>query len=134
MKDRIDSKSVLVDTSVWIEFFRRDTPVSRALEDLMGAGRVVTTGIVIFEITQGVRSAKEKSRITALLSELDYVEMTKELWGSAGALARSLKGRGLNLPLSDILLSAIALKHNLSLFTVDSHFDTIEGLRRYSAG
>lgn len=123
---------VLVDTSVWIDFLRKDTAPGGALEGLIRTGRVVTTGIVIFELVQGVRSDKEKAMISGLLLGLDYVEMSHDLWGFAGTLSRSLKGRGLNLPLSDVLLAAIALKHELSLFTLDSHFDGIPGLKRHA--
>lgn len=131
MGDRGAEANVLVDTSVWIEFFRKDTATSRALETLIKAGRVVVPGIVVFESLQGVKAAKEKGKIMDLLSNLDYMEMSKDLWASAALLSRSLKERGLNLPLSDVLLAAIAHKHNLPLFTLDAHFDGIAEVKRY---
>lgn len=132
MKERADSTGVLVDTSVWSEFFRGDTPVAGTLVGLLEADRVVTTGVVIYEIAQGIRSTKEKLRITALLSDLTYIEMTRELWESAGATARSLRERGVTLPVSDILLAAIALKRDLTLLTLDTHFDSIPEVKRYN--
>lgn len=134
MGDRGAEGNVLVDTSVWIEFFRKDTATSRALEALIKAGRVVVPGIVVFELLQGVKPEKEKGRIMDLLSNLDYVEMSKDLWASAAVLSRSLKDKGLNLPLSDVLLAAIALKHNLPLFTLDAHFDSMAEVKRYEPG
>jgi len=123
---------VLVDTSVWIDFLRNETAASGALAELIRTGRVVTAGIVIFELVQGVKPDKDKAMLSDLLSGLDYVEMSQDLWGFAGTLSRSLKGRGLNLPLSDVLLAATALRHELSLFTLDRHFDGIPGLKRHA--
>jgi predicted nucleic acid-binding protein len=123
---------ILVDTGVWIDFLRKNSEGGGALEGLIRTGRVVAAGIIILELVQGAKSDKDKARITCLLSGLDYAEMSQDLWESAGTLSRSLKGRGFSLPLSDVLLAAIALKHGLSLFTLDSHFDAIPGLKRYS--
>ena len=123
---------VLVDTGVWINFLRKNSEGGGALDGLIRTGRVVAAGIIILELVQGARSDKDKARIAGLLSALDYVEMSQDLWESAGTLSRSLKETGLNLPLSDVLLAAIALKHGLSLFTLDRHFDAIPGLKRYS--
>ncbi len=44
-------------------------------------------------------------------------------------LSAALKSKGLNLPFSDILLAAIAIEHNFSIFTLDKHFEKIPGVR-----
>jgi predicted nucleic acid-binding protein len=127
-------EGVLVDTCIWIEFFRKNTAAAQALTDLIEAGRAVIAGVVMYELTQGVRSDKERTTIRNLLAGLDYVEMSPDLWGAAGGLGRAFKRKGHNIPMSDLLLGAIAIKHNLSLFTTDTHFDTIPGLKRYMPG
>ncbi len=60
MKERADSTGVLVDTSVWSEFFRGDTPVAGTLVGLLEADRVVTTGVVIYEIAQGIMNLQKQ--------------------------------------------------------------------------
>jgi predicted nucleic acid-binding protein len=127
----VAENSVLVDTSVWIEFFRTDNTVGRALEELIRAGRAVATGAIVLELIQGIKSDKKESRTMSLLSDLDYLEMSKDQWVSAGILSRTLKRRGFNLPLSDILLASIAISYDLTLFTLDSHFDSIPEVKRY---
>ena len=54
--------------------------------------------------------------------------MTDVLWQKAGEFSRSLKTRGITLPFSDIMIAAIALDKNLSVFTLDKHFEHIPGL------
>lgn len=125
---------VLVDTCIWIEFFRKDSATTRALTDVIQSGRAVLAGVIIYELTQGIRSNKERSTIRHLLAGLDYKEMTPDLWEAAGDLAQGLKQRGQTLPMSDILIAAIAIKYKLSLFTIDAHFDSIPDVKRYIPG
>jgi hypothetical protein len=55
--------------------------------------------------------------------------MTAALWLDAGRLSTSLRKKGVTLPLSDILIAALALQHDLTVLTIDRHFEQVEGLR-----
>jgi len=126
MKDR-----VLADTCIWIEFFNPDSLVGKALEQLIVSDSVVTCGIVLFELMQGIKSEKEKAVITNSISNLPYIEMDLQLWEKAAVISSSLKKKGIILPVSDILIAAIALKHKLPVFTLDKHFESISGITIY---
>jgi predicted nucleic acid-binding protein len=133
LDNKLRQRSILVDTSIWIEFFRRDCEIGKALAGLLETGRVVITGVILFELLQGIKAAKGKGKVMELFTGLDYREMTQDIWISAGALSQTLKSKGFNLPMSDILLAAIALKHNLAIFTLDNHFDSIPGVKRHDS-
>jgi predicted nucleic acid-binding protein len=126
---RLDTNGVLVDTCVWIEFFKTDSAISLELENLIKTDSIWICGIVLLELIQGVRSEDEKNKIIDALSGFKYVEMSKSLWQRAGELLASLKKKGFNLPLSDILVSTIALERNLRVFTFDKHFAHIPDLK-----
>lgn len=126
MKKR--NKQVLVDTSIWIEFFKSQSKIGDKLESLLKEESVWVCGVVLFELVQGIKSESEKKQITGFLKDLNYIEMTDTLWQKAGELSRSLKTRGVTLPFSDILIAAIALDKNLSVFTLDKYFEHIPGL------
>lgn len=123
------NRSILVDTCVWIEFFKAESEMGAKLESLILENSVWICGIVLFELLQGIHSEAEKIKTLSALSDLPYAEMSKSLWQRAGELSASLRKRGLNIPLSDICMSAIALEHNLTVFTIDKHFKQISGLR-----
>lgn len=125
------NSGVLVDTSVWIEFFKQESETGDRLSELIIKNVVWTCGIVLFEIIQGVRTENEKATLLETLSTLPYVEMTQPLWQRAGELSASLKKKGVNLPLSDIFIAAICLEHNLRIFTLDKHFAQIPGVKIY---
>jgi len=88
-------------------------------------------GVVLFELVQGVRTEDEKAKVLDALSNLSYAEMTKDLWQKAGELSASVKKKGLNLPLSDIFIAALAIEHNLKIFTLDKHFEQLPTVKIY---
>jgi len=125
------NNGILADTSVWIEFFKPQSSIGKKLESLIMKNSVCVCGVVLFELVQGVRTEDEKALILNALSELEYIEMTKNLWQKSGELSASLKKKGLNLPLSDIFMASIAMTHKLSVFTLDKHFEQIPGVELY---
>lgn len=125
------NSTILADTSVWIEFFKSQSGIGKKLEGLIIESSVCVCGTVLFELVQGVRSEDEKAMILDVLSDMEYLEMTKRLWEKAGTLSASLKKKGLNLPLSDIFIAVIAIEHNLQIFTLDKHFGQIPGVNIY---
>ena len=86
---------------------------------------------MLFELVQVVRTEDEKAKVLDALSNLSYAEMTKDLWQKAGALSASVKKKGLNLPLSDIFIAALAIEHNLKIFTLDKHFEQLPTVKIY---
>jgi predicted nucleic acid-binding protein len=125
------SNGVLADTSVWIEFFKTDSLTSKKLEELIIKDFIWTCGIIVFELMQGVKSEPEKSKISEALSNIHYLEMTKSLWQKSAEISASLKTGGLTLPLSDIFIASVAIEYNLSVFTLDKHFEQIAGVKIY---
>ena len=83
----------------------------------------------MFELLQGVKSADEKEVVLNSLSGLSYIEMNEKLWQSSAVLSAALKKKGLTLPLSDIFIAALAIEHNLKIFTLDKHFAQIPGVK-----
>jgi predicted nucleic acid-binding protein len=122
---------ILVDTTIWIEFFRGKPKIADHLEMLLMENAVWTCGVVVFEVFQGIKSEGEKNKILSVLASLPYVEMTKKLWQSAAELSILLKKNGVILPLSDIFIAAVAIEKDLSIYTLDHQFTQIPNLKLY---
>ena len=122
------NEQVLVDTSIWIEFFKSQSKIGDKLEMLLKQDSVWVCGVIIFELVQGARSDSDKAQIMKFLRGPNYIEMTDALWQRAGELSRSLRSNGFNLPFSDVLIGTIALDKGLSVFTLDKHFEHFPGL------
>ncbi len=122
---------ILIDTTIWIEFFRRKSKTADHLETLLMENAVWTCGVVMFEVPQGIKSEAEKNKILSILASLPYVEMTKKLWQGAAELSILLKKNGVILPLSDIFIAAVAIENDLLIYTLDQHFTQIPNLKLY---
>lgn len=121
-------KGVLVDTCIWIEYFRDKPGLSMTLSDLIKKGIVFTAGIVLFELFQGIKSDKEKTLLKEVFKGMHYVDMKTQTWLDAATLVRNVKNKGTTLPPSDIILAQLAIENNLKIFTIDTHFKKIPGV------
>ena len=121
--------AVLVDTSVWIEAFRRkDAGVVSLLTDLLGQQRAVTVGQVMAEVLYGCRHDKEREKVKEAFEALPFIDTTRSDWIQAGDLGASLRRRGTTVPLSDLVIAAVALREGFPVFSLDKHFDVIPNL------
>jgi len=129
----LKTPGVVVDTSVWVEFLRGGKSRNPGIvEDLVRSSQAVTCGIVLAELLAGVRNVDERNQLREALAGLDYVETREQTWRRAGELAAELRSKGRTLPMSDLIVAALAIEHGLSVFTVDSHFRHIPGVRLYA--
>lgn len=122
---------VIVDTSVLIDFLKDTKPNADAVASLLATKRLYVTGITMAELLQGVRSEKEEQYISQLIDGLDAIELTNDLWLKAGQLSYSLGKKGINLPLTDVAIAAIALEYDIPIFTLDKHFESIPDVKLY---
>lgn len=122
---------VLVDTSVWIEFFKANSSVSNNLELLLIEDSVEICGVVLFELLQGIKSESEKLKIKDILLNLPYVEINKNIWQKSAEISLNIKKKGYTIPFSDILIGTLAIENNFSVFTLDKHFELIPELALY---
>ncbi|MBC8017795.1 MAG: PIN domain-containing protein, partial [Verrucomicrobia bacterium] len=92
-------------------------------------GEVVTCGIVLYELIQGIKNPEEEILVLGAMQAVTHLEMSAELWIKAGRLSAQLRKNGDTLPFSDLLIATLALEHDLSVLTIDTHFDLIAGLK-----
>lgn len=126
------ASGILPDTCVWIEYFKPgDSALKQTLERLLLNESIFLCGPILYELVQGLKSDKEKTVIVDAMKSLEYREMSEALWIKAGEISSTLRKSGKTLPLSDILIAAIAIKNNLSIFTTDKHFEEINEVLMY---
>ncbi len=124
---------VIVDTSVWIPFFNRpDSPEKAALDLLIDAEEVVLVGVVLAELLQGCRMPAERESLSDALLALPYYEVARSTWSQAGDLSAPLLRRGITLPMSDLIIAALAIEKNCRIYSLDTHFKKIPGLHLYT--
>ncbi len=125
---------ILVDSSVWIDYFRGDrnkytdrldTSLQSADEDLGVAD------LVVFEVMRGFSRPAEKRRAHALLTTLDVVEiggLENAVHAAEHYLELRAQGYTIRSPI-DILLASYCITHKHLLLHRDADFDVMETLR-----
>jgi predicted nucleic acid-binding protein len=123
---------VVADTSVWIPFFNDPhSEEKRELDALIDLDRLVLVGVVLAELIQGCRTAGEAEATTSSLEGLRFIETTLSTWRRVGEVSFSLRRKAITVPLSDLVVAALALEHRLEIYTLDPHFKQIPGLTLY---
>lgn len=123
MAANISTADVLVDTSVWIDFFRNPSlPTSRALAILLDDDRVCIAGPVLTELHHGCRTSKEWRHLKNLLEPLPRILVDDDLWDRVGELAYAMARKGHTLFIVDGLIACLAMQHKLFVFSLDKHF------------
>ncbi len=113
---------VLVDTSVWIEFFRQREPYHGIVSKLIDDEKVVCCGIILAELMQGAKSDKELAVLDDFIKVFTFIPETPELWAAAGKLSGKLRRKGITVGLSDCFIATAAASVKAQVATLDSHF------------
>lgn len=120
------SDKVLVDTSVWISYFRHSEKTAPdKLTDLLRNGVPAYTGIIATELRRGAKSGKELDVLEALFNSIDYLPTKEEYFTASGDMGRSLLQKGVSVGTVDLLIAQVAIANDVSLYTLDNHFITI---------
>jgi predicted nucleic acid-binding protein len=117
---------LLVDTSVWVEFFRKGTHFR--LATVADLEEVVTCLPVVQEVLQGFRDDRAFRRARDAMLALPIVEsaLRSIVFEQAVDLYRAGRGAGLIIRSSvDCLVAACALRHGLTVLHQDRDFGAL---------
>lgn len=121
--------TLLVDTSVWIDFFAgRHTPQTAILkEEVAEGGDVALTQLILAEILQGVPSDSDFGKLRKVLSSFRILRPeSDETYVRAARLYRTGRRRGVTIrSLVDCLVAAIAIEHGAAVLHRDRDYERI---------
>ena len=122
---------ILVDSSVWVDFFssspgRGGTQLRRMIEE---GEPFALTGVVVAEVLQGL--IRDSISIEQYLAQWELIEPRGfETYKEAARIYRIARGKGVALTTIDTLIAAIALEHGISVFTLDQDFSRMARMTR----
>lgn len=121
------SDRVLIDTSVWIAYFRAtDHLLIEKVEDIMTVAEICVPKVVLAELTQGAKSEQEVSVIGEFVGAFTILDQQNETWDKAGKLSFQMKRKGVSIPLVDCYIAVIAHENQCRLLSLDKHFKEIK--------
>lgn len=117
----------LVDSSGWLEYFADGPNAELFAPPIEDTGRLIVPTISLLEVFKRVlqqRDENEALRAVALMRQGEVVDLDGDL-----ALSAAKLGREHRLPLADSVILATARKFGATVWTQDSDFERLEGVR-----
>lgn len=119
---------MLVDTSVWIDFFaNRPTPqVNYLVESIKNQDNLYICGVILTEILQGIKHPKEHSQVASLLSCLVFLDMSRDTFVLSAKVYRDLRTKGVTIRKTiDCMIAAVSIENHVPLLHDDRDFNQI---------
>jgi predicted nucleic acid-binding protein len=120
---------VLVDTSVWIDYFDGVvSPRTDYLHEILGWGPVHVADLIVSEVLQGFPDNEDWERARRALAKfLSFSIGGPDLVQQSTVHQRVLYGKGVPLPnLVDCLIATFCIQNNLALLHSDPAFEPFE--------
>lgn len=117
---------ILVDSSVWVDYFRAaDTPQVALLDSLLGRMPIAVGDLIAAEVLQGVRDDRQYTWVKKTLDLFDHVDLVGyALAVRASEHYRVLRAKGITIRKTiDTLIATRCIEDGLSLLHADRDFD-----------
>lgn len=116
---------ILVDSSVWIDYFRSaDTPQVALLDSMFGRSPLAVGDLIAAEVLQGVRDEREYKWVKKTLDAFTHIDLCDyDLAVKATENYRVLRARGITIRKTiDTLIATRCIEDGLSLLHADRDF------------
>ena len=116
---------ILVDSSVWIDYFSgNDTRQAETLDKTLGVRAVAVGDLILTEVLQGFRIDQDYKKAKELLGELTVFEMLgKEMAIKSAENFRALRKKGITIrKTADVIIASFCIEHSLPLLFSDKDF------------
>ena len=118
--------SVLVDTSVWVEYFRSGNN-SEKLDFLIDENLIVTNDLILAELIPFLKVRKQR-KLTNLLLNINKLNLSIS-WGQIIEYQYKCLKNGLNgVGIPDLIIAQNAKQNNCKIYSLDNHFSLMKDI------
>ena len=117
---------ILVDSSVWIDYFRgTQTPESGKLDELLSSEPIAVGDLILAEVLQGFGSERDFNEARRLLTSLLVVELGgQDIAIQAARNFRFLRAQGITIRKTiDTIIATRCIESGFTLLHSDRDFD-----------
>jgi hypothetical protein len=112
--------SVLVDTSIWVEYFRTGDS-SEKLDFLIDENLIVTNDLILAELIPFLKIQNQRKLINLLLN-IDRFELSVN-WNQIIEYQYKCLKNGLNgIGIPDLIIAQNAKQNHCGIYSLDNHF------------
>lgn len=122
---------ILVDSSVWIDFFNgADTPQVTLLDNKLGDTPILVGDLILTEVLQGFKSNKDFEMAKQALERFELREMVgKDIALRSAENYRRLRNSGITVRKTiDVVIATFCIENNVALLHSDRDFDPMEDI------
>jgi predicted nucleic acid-binding protein len=119
----------LIDSSVWIEYFRPkgSTKAKEAVRGILQREEAVCCGIVLVEVLRGAKNEKEYEFLKEALTALPQIPLDEEVIARASQWGYQLDRKGKYVSTTDLLIASAAYPEGYLIHS-DLDFKTIASI------
>jgi len=118
--------TVLVDTSIWIDYFRTGKN-SVKLDSLIDENLIVTNELILTELVPFLRISSQQ-KIIKLLHNVKKLELSIN-WDQIIEYQFKCLKNGLNgIGIPDLIIAQNAIQNRCKIYTLDKHFKKIKNI------
>ena len=120
---------VVVDSSVWIDYFNgTESKQTAMLDDIAGVRHIIVSDIILTEVLQGFKNDKDFKAARKRMEQCIVVSMLGSLMAIKSAKNyRKLRKKGLTIRSTiDVIIATFCIHNNLKLLHSDKDFDVIK--------
>ena len=117
----------VIDSSAWLEYFAAAENASFFAAAIENTAEVIVPSLSLYEVFKRIiqqRTESDALQAVAVMQQGRVVDLDARIALQAARISVDLK-----LPLADSVMLATARTHDSTLWTQDSHFDGIPGVK-----
>ena len=119
------AKPVVVDSSIWIAYFRGQSGVANEVNRLMESGDVRHVDVILGELLRGARGEAENRVLHDLQAAFPLLSAPTNAWPRAGLTCQKMRAAGFHPGLADVYIALTAAEANVAVWSLDAHMPEI---------
>jgi len=119
----------VVDSCAWLEYLANGPNAARFARTVEDTDHLVVPTITVCEVFKRILQQRDETAALLVAAQMKaghVVDLDTSL-----ALEAARLGHGLKLPMADAVVLATAQKHEATIWTQDSHFNGLEGVKYF---
>ena len=117
-------KKIIVDTSIWIEFLKKNPKIFPSVQVLLEKNNAIALGCIFGELLQGAKSERERKIILSYWQYLPKIDNTG-IWIDAGIYSGKNKFISKGIGLIDSLIITAAISNGCIVWTLDKKLQSV---------
>ncbi len=121
--------SIIVDSSVWIEYFRNGNNYEK-LDFLIEENLVATNDLILTELTPFLK-LKKQHKLVQLLKDINNCHIQIQ-WDELMDFQYKCLKKGLNgVGIPDLIIAQNAIQNNCKIYSLDKHFSKMSEVIKF---